>query len=114
MVEISLSGSGEGLGGVILRGYSTTREQRKPPRPDRFQDPIASDAGRPHSVSWFRMLHAFNASARFHLALDDGLAVGQLPAEVHPERVRVPPQGEWRHSAPHREYAITALKEPRC
>ena len=23
MVEISLSGSGEGLGGVILRGYST-------------------------------------------------------------------------------------------
>ena len=25
MVEISLSGSGEGLGGVILRGYSTGR-----------------------------------------------------------------------------------------
>ena len=27
MVEISLSGSGEGLGGVILRGYSTIRSE---------------------------------------------------------------------------------------
>ena len=30
MVEISKSGSGEGLGGVIPRGYSKTREQREP------------------------------------------------------------------------------------
>ena len=64
MVEISKSGSGEGPGGVIPRGYSTiSNGADSSPTHTVFQAPIALDAGRPTSVIRFRMLQATIASA---------------------------------------------------
>ncbi len=62
MVEISKSGSGEGPGGVIPRGYSTIAEKLECRHQGVIQLSIAQDADRPSSVIRFRMLQAISAS----------------------------------------------------
>ncbi len=63
MVEISKSGSGEGLGGEIPRGYSTMKSGGQFPTPSGPQAPIAYDSGLPTLANRFRMLRAISASA---------------------------------------------------
>ena len=51
MVEISKSGSGEGLGGVIPRGYSNESElARTDPDPQFLHRPMRYDIGLPSTV----------------------------------------------------------------
>ena len=65
MVEISKSGSGEGLGGVIPRGYSKIEADSQRPQPVwAVHRPMLYDFGLPHSVIRFKTLHASRASAR--------------------------------------------------
>ena len=62
MVEISKSGSGEGLGGVIPRGYSKIGADWQRSHPDALQRPTLYDSCRPRAVIRLRTLHARRTS----------------------------------------------------